>query len=161
MRKPAKPPSIDFLLENHPQRDILIVILVGHLSIEYLLVAMIQLKYSYSDKIWGWSFPAKVDKCVEGNLITNLMGKTLKSINDLRNDYAHILGHRLKFDDVFTIAVHAANAGFEFSDDTLWKDRQLSKKWYGLNGIVNELFKNVYIDLGFILLENGGPDLTC
>jgi hypothetical protein len=49
-RKPASPPSIDFFLINHPQQDALVLILMGHLSIEYLLVEILRLKCSYVDE---------------------------------------------------------------------------------------------------------------
>ena len=157
-RKPASPPSIDFFLTKHPQQDALVLILMGHLSIEYLLVEILKLKCSYVDEPWNWNFPNKVNKCVEIGVLTDEAGEALKTFNNVRNNFAHILGHTLTFDDVFGLAKKVAGAGFDFTDDTIWTDRQLSEEWYGIGGVVNEVVRNIYLDLAYVLREEGGDD---
>jgi hypothetical protein len=99
-----------------------------------------------------------VDKCVEIGLLTDEVGKSLKAFNNVRNDFAHILGHRLTFDDVFELVKKVAGAGFDFTDDTIWTDRQLSEELYEIEGVVNEVVRNIYLDLAYVLHEEGGDD---
>ncbi len=160
-RKPVNPPSIDFFLRDHPQQDVVILVLMGHLSIEYLLVEALKLKCAYIDEPWNWNFPSKVNKCVEIGFLSEKQGEALKAFNSLRNDFAHVLGHKLSFDDVFQLVEKVAKAGFDFTDDTIWQDRESSEESYGLEGVVNEIVKNIYLDLGYALSEEGGDDFTC
>ncbi len=158
VRKAASSPSIDFFLTDHPQKDALILILTGHLSIEYLLIEIIGLRCTDKEKLWRWNFPKKVEKCVELDFISKGMAEGLNALNDVRNDFAHILGHKLTFDDAFDLVGKVARAGFIFTDDNIWDDRQLSQEWYGIDGVIDEVVRNIYLDLAFILNENGGED---
>jgi hypothetical protein len=157
-RKPTSRPSIASFLTKHPQQDALVLILMGHLSIEYLLVEILKLKCPHVDEPWNWNFPNKVNKCVEIGVLTDEAGEALKAFNNVRNDFAHILGHRLTFDEVFGLAKKVAGAGFDFTDDTIWADRQVSEEWYGIEDVVNEVVSNIYLDLAYVLNEEGGDD---
>ena len=158
VRKALSTPSIDFFLTDHPQKDALVLILIGHLSIEYLLIEIIGLRYTNKEKAWKLNFPQKADKCVELDFISEDMAEGLKAYNSLRNDLAHILGYKFTFSDVFDLAGKVARAGFVFTDDTIWLDRKLAQEWYGMNGVINEVTKNIYLDLALVLRENGGED---
>ena len=77
-------------------------------------------------------------------------------VNQLRNKLAHNLGYRLSFDEVFSLCKEASKAGIDFSDDTIHSNKKTSKEWYGIEGVIQEIFQNTAIDLGFIMEEHGG-----
>lgn len=155
VRKAKLPPSFLLYISQTEQEDILVLVLKGHLVIEALLVELIQLTEN-SDQPWRWNFPNKVNKCIELNYLTAEMGAALLNLNDLRNDLAHILGNSITFDRVFELAQKVGNAGFDFSDETIYRDKQQSEKYYGIFGVLMDILNSIYFDLSFILYENGG-----
>lgn len=158
MRKPVLAPSFEHYLDQINENDeLLVIVLKGHLVLEALLVELIQLKLP-SDQPWKWSFPQKVDRCVKEGYLSIDQGEALKDFNDMRNDFAHILGHQLTFDRVFTLAQKLGNSGFDFSDETIYGDRKLSEEWYGIDGGIIDILNTVFFDLAYILSENGGAD---
>jgi hypothetical protein len=52
------------------------------------------------------------------------------------------------------LAKLAANGGVDFSDETIYSDRDTSLEWYGIEGIVQEVFQNAAQDLLFLLDDN-------
>ncbi|BAY42124.1 glycyl-tRNA synthetase subunit alpha (plasmid) [Nostoc sp. NIES-2111] len=157
LRKAKLPPSFWHYVAQTDQEEILVLVLKGHLVIEALLVELIQLTEN-SDQPWRWNFPSKVKKCIELNYLTTDMGDALLNINDLRNDLAHILGHSITFDRVFELAQKVGNAGFAFSDETIYLDKQQSEDWYGIFGVLMDILNSIYFDLGSILYNNGGEN---
>ena len=134
-------------------------VLKGHLVIEALLVELIQLRVA-NDAMWRWNFPTKTSKCVDFGFLTQDQADALNDLNDLRNDFAHILGQDVTFDRVFTLARKAAHAGFDFSDDTIHQDRNKAEEWYGIDGGLLDILNSFYFDLALILHDNNGPDRT-
>lgn len=158
MRKPVLAPSFNHYLGQLSQNDeLLVTVLKGHLVIEALLVELIQLKIS-NDQPWRWNFLQKIDWCVKEGYISAQKGVALKAFNDIRNDFAHVLGHQLAFDQVFTVAQQLGEAGFDFSDKTIYTDRELSKHEYGIDGAIIDILNTIFFDLAFTLMENGGHD---
>lgn len=160
MRKPVLAPSFTQYLDKLSENDeILVTVLKGHLVFEALLVEIIQLKL-FNDHPWKWSFPNKVKWCVEKGYLSDQKGNALKYFNDIRNDFAHILGHQLTFDRVFTLAEKLGDAGFYFSDETIYSDRQLSEEWYGIDSAMIDILNTIFFDLAWLLAENGGKDYS-
>jgi len=160
VRKAKATPSFDHYLHALSESDeALVTVLKGHLVIEALLVELIQLRVS-TDSMWRWTFPAKTSKCVEFGFITQSQADALDDLNNLRNDFAHILGQDITFDRVFTMAQKAANARFDFSDDTIHQDRVKAEEWYGIDGGLLDILNSFYFDLAHILHDNNGPDRT-
>jgi len=79
-------------------------------------------------------------------------------LNDIRNDFAHSLGHKLTFDDAFDYVVKMASAGYDFSDEAIFRDKKLSREWYGIEGIFTEILTELYSELAWLLDAQGGPD---
>ena len=61
----------------------------------------------------------------------------------------------ITFDEAFFLAQMAAAGGVNFSDDTIHYDRMKSEEWYGVHGIVQEIFQNASRDLLFLLKDGG------
>ena len=157
MRKAKIDPSFNHYLESVAGDQPLDLVLRGHLVIEALLVELIQTKQP-GDQPWKWNFPQKADFCVAQNLLDSPRAEVCKRLNDIRNDFAHVLGHRVTFDELFTLVCQAAQAGLDFSDDTIHQNRALSEEWYGIDGVITEIFNSMYFDLAEALVNAGGPD---
>lgn len=160
MRKPVLAPSLEhFLFQLSKNDEVLVTVLKGHLVIEALLVEVVQLRL-FNDQPWKWSFPKKVDWCIESGYLSDEEGDAIKGLNDIRNDFAHILGHRLTFDTVFSLAEKLNNAGFIFSDETIYSDQSLSEEWYGIDGAIIEILNTIFFHLAGLLAENGSNDYS-
>lgn len=160
MRKASAEPSFEYYLYELSKKDYaLVTVLKGHLVVEALLVELIQLRVS-NDTPWKWSFPTKTSKCLSFGFIDQFQADALNDLNDLRNDFAHVLGQALTFDRIFSLVRKAATAGFDFSDDTIHLDKKLSEEWYGVDGCLIEVLNSFYFDLAMVLLDQGGPDHT-
>lgn len=157
MRKARVDPSVSRYLEALAKDQPLDLVLRGHLVIEALLVEIIQL-FEASDRPWRWNFPQKVDTCVTRGLVDLRVGALCKRVNDIRNDFAHVLGHTATFDDVFDLACEAARAGCDFSDETVFEDRALSEEWYGIDGVLTEILNSLYFVLAETLYKHGGAE---
>lgn len=160
MRKAVTSPTFEHYLsvtEIDDQR--LVTVLKGHLVVEALLVELLELHVRV-DAPWKWNFPTKTAKCVDLGIINTSQAEALNELNNIRNDFAHVLGQRLGFERVFGLVQKAASAGFEFSDDTIHQDETTSKEWYDTDGCIVEVLNSFYFDLAMILVENGGPDRT-
>ena len=158
MRKAKTDPSFEYYLRaSCIDEQALVLVLKGHLVIEAILVELIQIKVS-NDTPWKWNFPAKTSQCVHCGFINQAQADALNDLNDLRNDCAHILGQQFTFDRIFTLIKKAADAGFDFSDETIHRDPTLSEEWYGIEAGLSEVLNSFYFDLADILHASGGPD---
>lgn len=157
MRKAKSDPSFEHYLEDSGvDNQVLVYILKGHLVIEALLVELLQVKIQ-GDTPWKWNFPTKTSKCVSFDLISQDQADALNDLNDLRNDFAHILGQSLDFDRVFSL-VKKTSKGFEFSDMAIHNNKSLAKEWYGIESSILEVLDSFYFELAHILFENGGAN---
>ena len=157
MRKAKVSPSFEIYLKGLTKGQPVELILVGHLVVEALLVEIINLTIK-GDKPWKWSYPDKVAHCLKLGLIDAKQQATLLRLNEIRNDFAHSLGHTLNFDDVFAYVKEMAAAGYEFSDTTIYEDKSLSEEWYGFDGVIIEILNELYFGLAEVLATNGGSD---
>lgn len=136
--------------------EIMSAFITGHLIVESILVQMMEFKGRRKKTILKKNFPDKVKSCIELEYFDNKLGQYLLLINDIRNNYAHNLGYNVTPDELFTLAGKAGNSGIDFSDDTIYQNKEASLECYGIVGIIQEIFQNTAMDLSFILEEHGG-----
>lgn len=139
---------ITSLFEN----EVLGAYLAGHLVIESILVIMLETDSRESDKhaYFDWSFHKKIEVVKNRNLISLEMAEFLYELNKLRNQLVHRLDTSISFEQLFNLAQKASMGGVEFSDGTIHSDHVLSEKWYGVNGIIQEIFQNASQSLLFL-----------
>lgn len=152
-------PSIEHIMNLFNNAD-LGAFLTGHLVLDSILVLMLETSPEETDqgKYFDWSFHRKTNASENRGLIHNGMACFLLEVNNIRNRLAHELDKPISFDEAFLLAKKAANAGVEFSDDTIHSDREKSEEWYGIHGIIQEVFQNASQDLLFLL--NGDKHIT-
>lgn len=121
----------------------------GHLFLEYLINTI--LKKSLNKECGKYTFCEKIRLLYKNNLIDDKEKDLLLSINKLRNKIAHVLDFELSFDELFDIVKMSSKIGVDYSDSTIFNNRKLSKEWYGISGIINELFPNFF---SYLLLKN-------
>lgn len=121
----------------------------GHLFLEYIM--NIILETSLNVEIGKQTFNNKIYLLYDNNLINNKEKELLVSINRLRNKIAHILDFEFSFDELFNILKMSAECGVDYSDNTIFRNRKLSEEWYGIDGIINELFPNLFC---YLLYKN-------
>jgi hypothetical protein len=139
-------------------RPELAAFITGHLILESVLVQLIELKLTDADQInlFDLSFPSKVKMAKSRGLIGEKMGEFLLEMNSVRNRLAHRLDESIDFDRMYSLAKVAYLGGVDFSVDTIHSDRSKSLEWYGVEGIIQEIFQNAAQDLSFIMEEHGG-----
>ncbi|MCF6130133.1 hypothetical protein L1S35_10635 [Flavobacterium sp. AS60] len=158
--KRSENPNLDHLMSLFGN-EIMAAFINGHLIIESLLVQFIEHKTGSDERLSKLNFPNKVKKCVELEYFDEKIEVFLLMINDIRNNYAHNLGYILTFDELFLLAENAGQAGIDFSDETIYLDKELSREWYGEHGIIQEIFQNTAMDLSFIMESHGGEFIFC
>ncbi|OAH98969.1 hypothetical protein A1353_21585 [Methylomonas methanica] len=140
---------ITSLFEN----EVLGAFMSGHLVIESILVQMLETQPKESDggRYFEWSFRRKVDASESRGIIGKGTADFLRGLNDVRNRLAHKLDTPITFGEAFELAKLAARGGIDFSDETIYLDREKSEKWYGIEGIIQEVFQNAAQDLLYFL----------
>jgi hypothetical protein len=148
-------PSIEHITSLF-ENEVLGAFLAGHLVLESVLVLMLETSANDSDKggYFDWSFYRKINAAEARGLIHNGMACFLLEVNRIRNRFAHKLDTPISFDEAFFLAQKAAAGGVDFSDDTIHSDRVKSEEWYGIHGIVQEVFQNASQDLLFLLEDD-------
>ena len=117
----------------------------GHLFLEFAMNTIIEkaLKLSTKNK----TFANKITLLYKNQLISEDERNLLKAINKERNEIAHNLNYILTFDCVYNLVVLSSKARVDYSDDTIYQNKKLSLEWYGVDGIVSELFPNTFCHL--------------
>ena len=125
----------------------------GHLVIESILVQMLETQPNEGDggRYFEWSFRRKVDASESRGIIGKDTADFLRGLNDIRNRLAHKLDTPITFGEAFELAKLAAQGGIDFSDETIYSDPEKSEKWYGIEGIIQEVFQNAAQDLLYFL----------
>ncbi len=159
-KKRSVNPNLDHLMSLFGN-ETMAAFINGHLIIEALLVQFIEHKKGNDERLSKLNFPTKVKKCVELKYFDVKTEAFLLMINDIRNNYAHNLGYTLTFDELFLLAENAGQVGIDFSDETIYQDKKLSKEWYGEYGIVQEIFQNTAMDLSFKMESHSGKFIFC
>jgi hypothetical protein len=140
--------SFDYYI-NPEERKTLTIVLMGHLVIENLLVESIKTKMELPQEFDPYTlyFPSKVELCVSLKIIPIEKKNCYLKLNSIRNKFAHQLNYDLNYDDVFNYAKEMANAGFDFSDDTIHDDKEQAKEMYGVDLTLFEILEHLETDL--------------
>ena len=125
--------------------DNLIYYVKGHLFLEFAMNTIISkvLKVRTEKK----TFANKIDLLFNKSLISDKVKDLLKAINKQRNEIAHNLHYILTFDVLYELVKLSADAGVDYSDNTIYINKKLSNEWYGMQGIIQELFTNTFCHL--------------
>lgn len=128
----------------------------GHLVIESILVQMLEVHPREGDngRYFDWSFRRKVDASEARKIIEPRMADFLRGLNNIRNRLAHKLDTAITFQEAFDIARLAASGGVDFSDESIYLDQRAAEEFYGIEGIIQEVFQNTAQDLLFLLDDN-------
>jgi hypothetical protein len=76
-------------------------------------------------------------------------------LGKIRNRYTHQLNYELTFDEAFEFVKEMNKAGFQFSDATIHENKVLSKKWYEVEGLVDQILGQLSLKLVAYLNELG------
>jgi hypothetical protein len=133
------------------------LILKCHTVVEWLLIKLIETQLKMPDKfdVHRLSFPQKVDMCIAFGLVEKRQKKIFLRLNEMRNKFAHTLDYEITFDEAFEYVSQANNAGIDFSDETIFKDKEQSKEMYGTIGILIEVISNLSLGLICTLMDYG------
>lgn len=138
------PKEIHSIVDFYYQYDEnLIYYIKGHLFLEYIMNTISEKALNKRKN----TFSKKIYLLYNNNLISEKEKDLLVAINKLRNKIAHDLDFKLSFDELFGLVKMSAECGVDYSDDTIFDNRELSKEWYGIDGIINELFPNLFCHL--------------
>lgn len=132
------------IIDFYQQYDTdLLYYLKGCLFIENALNQILQKLKKSTNK----TFHNKIATLFDNKRISEEMKNLLMHIKDVRNEIAHNLFYELDYDTVYNLAKESVDAGVIYSDDCIWKNYRLSYESYGISGIINELFPNVFCSL--------------
>ena len=132
----------------------LILFIKGHLFLENAMnIILDKINIDTKDK----TFYRKIQLLFNNARIDVNTKELLEKLNRVRHSIAHKLFYELTFNEVFDLVVLSSVAGVDYSDDTIFEDKETSEEWYGIAGAVNELFVNTFIFL-FDTNEDLFPD---
>jgi hypothetical protein len=134
------PNLISFISESATPE--LHLLLRGHLHLEAILNELLVRKNVSARR--RKMFANKVQAAFDERCIGEKLRYALLAINKLRNKLAHELHFKVTFDDAFTLVTEAADAGIDFSDNTIHEDRVKSEEWYGTEGVLIEVITNTF-----------------
>lgn len=139
-------------------KEYLSTFITGHLGAEFIIDKLILTKIS-DDSIYDklrLRFEQKILLLKGFNLISDEELSLLKEINKIRNSFSHRLEFEIDFDKAFELVQLAHKAGIDFSDNTIWSDKELSKTWYDIDGVVNEVIANINTHMANKYQDIGG-----
>jgi len=139
-------------------KEYLSTFITGHLGAEFIIDKLILTKIS-DDSIYDklrLRFEQKILLLKGFNLISDEELSLLKEINKIRNSFSHRLEFEIDFDKAFELVQLAHKAGIDFSDNTIWSDKELSETWYDIDGVVNEVIANINTHMANKYQDIGG-----
>ena len=135
---------IDYFNEFDPN---LINFIKGHLFVENCMKKI--LDKTEKEKGTSDKFSGKVSQMLIYNLIDQDTASLLHRINKIRNNIAHDLFYKLTFTEVFSIVEESAKIGVDYSDENIY-NIEVAEEYYGLEGLIKELFPNLFCHLIYI-----------
>ena len=121
----------------------LIAYIKGHLFLENAFNKILEKLNVNINK----TFFKKIQLLYENKNISENMKILLENINKIRNNIAHDLYYDLEFEEVFKLIKLSINAGVIYSDNAICNNMYYSEEFYGLKGIIDELFINSFSKL--------------
>lgn len=91
-------------------------------------------------------------------IIDASMADALRLFNKLRNRLAHTYGVVPTAHDIHNVVHAFGEAGVDFTDNFADSLDAAVELGYDPQGMLHEAVKHVFLDLGLLLLEAGGPD---
>lgn len=143
--------------EEPEKKRVLSMVSMGHLVVENLLVESIKTQLKVPDEFdpYKLNYPQKVELCIALEIMPSYEKSVYLKLNGIRNKYAHQLNYELSFDEAFEYAKEMSDIGTPFTDDTIYENRELSKEYYGVEGIMTEILNHLSMPLFFFLDKQG------
>lgn len=162
MRKPQRDVELDDIISNQiigEDSEVIALVMKIHLALEAILIEAIR-TFDADDKIYKLSFPAKAARLVTAGLATDRDRQAFEALNDFRNDFAHIFGHRVTLDEVLALARKLEALGVDFSDSAGHQTEDEAIQGYGgLLGVLEEIGWCILFHAAYLLSQAGGRDL--
>ncbi len=162
MRKPSRKVELDDIISNQILGDdpeVIALVMMIHLALEAILIELIS-AFRPDDKIYKLSFPAKTDLLQKQGLISSHDQSAFDRLNDFRNDFAHIFGHRVTLSDALTLARDLERDGVDFSDSVgHYTPEQATEYYGGMLGVLEEVGWCILFHAAYCLSETGGRDI--
>lgn len=156
MAEPEARHTFSRTVEIYRQDAALSAMIMGHLLVEAMLADLI--RTSEESPRPADMFFAKVGQAESLGLLSADEAAALRRFNSIRNRFAHQLDYKLTFETAFELAVVLGRAGFDFSDETIYLNRDLSADWCGVEGCVTESVTSMFELLAWRTRDRGGPD---
>lgn len=122
----------------------LIRFIKGHLFIEFAINKIIENALNSSIKK---TVAKKIYLLKDNLLISEKEFDLLIALKNQRNEIAHNLNYDLTFEEMYNLVMLSVKAGVDYSDSTIYKNKKLSEEWYGIQGIIDEIFPNTFCHL--------------
>lgn len=161
-RKPARKVEFDDILAGAfigRNLDALGIVLKIHLTLETLLIEMIELVGGPDVKI-PRTFPGKTEFLVKRQKMPDGLRKAFDHMNGFRNDIAHIFSYPLDLSKALKLARTLESYGVEFTDSVGHYPEETATEYYGgLEGVLYEIGCSVLQEAATHLSEIGGRAL--
>ena len=162
MRKPSRAVELEDIISSQiigDDPEMIALVLKIHLALEAILIELLRLS-DPSDKVYRMSFPAKTSALVASGTITASDRTAFDLLNDFRNDFAHIFGHKVTLTQTLSLARALEREGVDFSDSAGHYSEQQATEFYGGTlGILAETGWCTLFHAAQLLLEAGGRDI--
>lgn len=161
MRKPKRDVELDDLMDGlvDEDSDVLASALKIHLVLEAILIEAIRL-FRTDEKIFKMSFPQKTELLLNESFINVYQKQAFDRVNDFRNDFAHILGHRVTMSDLLSLARDLDALGIDFSDSLeTYSEADAERYFDGPLTVLRDVGKYILVEAAFVLSEHGGRDI--
>ena len=162
MRKANRLVELEDLLSSNFFRDqesLITAVLKGHLTLEAILVELIQIKNPI-EKVWKWPFPKKTQFLVDNNLIFEGHKDAYDSFNEFRNDFSHIFDHQVNLRQVLDFAKQLEQFGIAFSDSVgHYSEAEAINNYEGIDGVIAEIIWCLLFEAANSLMEAGGRNI--
>lgn len=163
MRKPSRQVDLNDIISGQILGDdpeVIVLVMKIHLSLEAILIEFISLKQS-GDKIYRMPFPAKTEVLERLGLIQGSDREAFDRLNDFRNDFAHIFGHRVTLEDALALANDLESYGVDFSDSIGRYTAEEATVYYaGMIGVLEEVGWCILFHAGFLMFEARGRSIV-
>lgn len=117
----------------------------GHLFLEFAMNTIVAKALNVNTE--KKTFNNKIDLLFRNFLVSEKERDILRALNKERNEIAHNLNYTLTFNTLYYLVKLSDEAGVDYSDSTIYQDEKLSREWYGIEGIINEIFPNTFCHL--------------
>jgi hypothetical protein len=162
MRKPTRSVELDDIISNQILGDdpeVIALVMRIHLALEAILIELIA-TFRNDEDIYRLSFPAKCQALFERNIIAEHQRQAYNRLNDFRNDFAHIFGHRVSLGEALRLAQDLEKSGIDFSDSVgRYTEAKAIEFYGGMLGVLEEIGWCILYDAAFVLMDRGGRDI--